>query len=231
MRKLLLLLLPPVLVLAAAWGGLLQLPPRWDPFAPLDLRAEPNFMTGPKLARMDWQGSSCFAAFEASGLPLTRLPDSAGGQCPLEDVVRMPATEPALAPAGPVATCAMAASWELFARFAVQPAALAHLGQRVVRVRQLGTFSCRPVRTDSGLGTRLSQHGRANALDVAGFVLEDGREVSVARDWNDPGPRGAFLRDAHRGACRFFNAVLGPDYNNVHRDHFHLDRGPWRACR
>jgi len=33
------------------------------------------------------------------------------------------------------------------------------------------------------------------------------------------------------GACRFFDVVLGPDYNDAHRDHFHLDMGAYRACR
>ena len=62
-------------------------------------------------------------------------------------------------------------------------------------------------------------------------MLADGREVSLARDWDDPGPRGTFLHAARDGACRVFDAVLGPEYNALHRDHFHLDRGPWRACR
>jgi hypothetical protein len=25
--------------------------------------------------------------------------------------------------------------------------------------------------------------------------------------------------------------VLGPDYNAAHRNHFHLDMGPWWVCR
>ena len=44
-------------------------------------------------------------------------------------------------------------------------------------------------------------------------------------------PEAAFLREVNDGACRFFNAVLGPDYNAAHRDHFHLDMGRWRVCR
>jgi hypothetical protein len=39
------------------------------------------------------------------------------------------------------------------------------------------------------------------------------------------------VRDLHQGACGFFDAVLGPDYNAAHRDHLHLDRGAYRACR
>ncbi len=39
------------------------------------------------------------------------------------------------------------------------------------------------------------------------------------------------LRDARRGACRFFDGVLGPDYNAAHRDHFHLETGGFGMCR
>ncbi|MFC7552495.1 extensin family protein [Pseudoroseomonas wenyumeiae] len=40
----------------------------------------------------------------------------------------------------------------------------------------------------------------------------------------------AFLRDVRDGACRFFGAVLGPDYNAAHRDHFHMEAGRWQRC-
>jgi hypothetical protein len=81
-----------------------------------------------------------------------------------------------------------------------------------------------------------SEHAGANAIDVAAFVLEDGRRVSVLADWADEGAEGRFLREARDGACRLFATVLSPDYNRAHRDHFHLDqagRGAmgWRACR
>jgi hypothetical protein len=33
------------------------------------------------------------------------------------------------------------------------------------------------------------------------------------------------------GACGTWETVLGPEYNAAHRDHFHLDRGPYRICR
>jgi hypothetical protein len=33
----------------------------------------------------------------------------------------------------------------------------------------------------------------------------------------------AFLHQAHDNACGIFGTVLGPDTNDAHRDHFHLD--------
>ena len=35
--------------------------------------------------------------------------------------------------------------------------------------------------------------------------------------------RAAFLRGAHRSACRIFGTVLGPEANEAHRNHFHVD--------
>ncbi|MCB1503651.1 MAG: extensin family protein [Hyphomicrobiaceae bacterium] len=32
-----------------------------------------------------------------------------------------------------------------------------------------------------------------------------------------------FLRGAHEAACRIFGTVLGPEANNAHRNHFHVD--------
>ena len=61
--------------------------------------------------------------------------------------------------------------------------------------------------------------------------LADGRRISVLRDWGRPGPAGALLEQVNDGACRVFDGVLGPRYNAAHRDHLHLDRGPYRICR
>jgi hypothetical protein len=38
----------------------------------------------------------------------------------------------------------------------------------------------------------------------------------------------AFLRDVHAGACRIFGTVLGPEANEAHRNHLHLDLAPRR---
>ncbi len=38
-----------------------------------------------------------------------------------------------------------------------------------------------------------------------------------------PGPRSRFLREAHAAACRIFGTTLGPEANEAHRNHFHVD--------
>ncbi|MGI8894157.1 MAG: extensin family protein [Casimicrobiaceae bacterium] len=53
---------------------------------------------------------------------------------------------------------------------------------------------------------------------------------SAVSHWRGNGSDAQFLRDIHRGACRHFDAALGPDYNNAHHDHLHFDRGSYRVC-
>lgn len=72
----------------------------------------------------------------------------------------------------------------------------------------------------------VSEHGFANAIDVTGFTLEDGRTIAVEVDWMPAGAvPGRLLRQAHGAACGRFTTVLGPEANAEHEDHFHLDLG------
>ncbi len=89
-------------------------------------------------------------------------------------------------------------------------------------------------------GASRSRHATADALDVAGLTLANGRRITVLQAWPRGGsadaastsdPAALLVRDAHRGACRFFNGVLGPDYNAAHRDHLHLETGGYEVCR
>lgn len=218
-----------LVLLAAGILGLRHLPPEWDPRVPLDLRAAPGPMTGFKLRRLAADAEACFAAFAASGMAPVRVPDrhSETG-CVVEDAVLLPSGL-RLAPRGPTVSCRVAAAWTLWERHALQPAARRHLGTEVAGLRHLGTYNCRNV-NHAATGRR-SEHATANAIDLAAFVLADGREVRLSRDWNGGPPEAGFLRAVRDGACRWFRGVLGPDHNAAHADHFHLDMGPWQVCR
>lgn len=134
-----------------------------------------------------------------------------------------------------VLRCPMIPTTEQWIEQVVRPAARRRLGADLVRIEVAGSYSCRT--RNSIPGARMSEHGRANALDVRGFVLSDGRVVTVKKNWR--GPRGAalFLRDVHDGACRLFTTVLGPKADRYHHDHFHLDlaqhsrTGRYRVCQ
>ena len=126
-------------------------------------------------------------------------------------------------------TCRAAVSLALWEKHAVTPAAERHFALPVQRIEHFGSYACRNVygRPDA---TR-SRHATAEAFDVAGFVLADGRRIRVLGDWNEDSAAAHFLHDVRDGACRFFDGVLSPDYNAAHRDHLHLDRGPYGICR
>ena len=114
----------------------------------------------------------------------------------------------------------------------MQPAARDIFGQEVARIEHFGSFSCRRLYgRDEG---PWSQHATGNAIDIAGFVLADGTRIAVVNDWQGEGEKARFLREVRDGACRAFGTVLSPDYNEAHRDHFHLDqeaRGLGGVCR
>lgn len=106
------------------------------------------------------------------------------------------------------------------------------LGSPIARIEHLGAYSCR--RIGNGEGGRWSEHAAGNAIDIAAFVTEDGRRISVLGDWQDAAAEGRFLRRVRDDACSAFGTVLSPDYNEAHRDHLHLDqaaRGFGSFCR
>ncbi|MDE1166017.1 MAG: extensin family protein [Pseudomonas sp.] len=213
----------------ALWQGLLALPAAWNPWAPLDVREAPNLLTRFKLARLQHDPGLCEQALATSALRYSHQADSpAQADCPLHDVLRVQGSAVGLSSSF-LASCPLAVAFALFEVHGLQPAAQSVLGQAVVRVDHLGSFACRTVYGRPG--ARLSQHASANALDIAGFGLADGRRITVLQDWGKDTDAGRFLQAVHQGACGSFNTVLGPQYNAAHRNHFHVDMGGWAICR
>jgi hypothetical protein len=100
----------------------------------------------------------------------------------------------------------------------------AMLGSRLAEVNTGTSYMCR--NRNNGADGFTSEHGFANAVDVTGFTLEDGRSIGVEGKWLPAGaPEGRLLRLAHDAACGGFTTVLGPEANAEHRDHLHLDLG------
>ncbi|MEL6297370.1 MAG: extensin family protein [Pseudomonadota bacterium] len=209
--------------------------------------------------------------------------------------------------------CPMVAAIDKWLRTGLQPLARKHLKSRVTEISVMSDYACR--NAYGRKGGRLSEHGRANALDIGGFVTESGKRTLLLSHWGPtgrdvtrylaaeaaakakraaekaaakagataaaapaqqsspgtpdlPSPRGTivpgstgtalgfapnklggpptkksmkrapslfkavdrprmrFLKDAHRSACKIFGTVLGPEANNAHRNHFHIDLAP-----
>jgi hypothetical protein len=63
----------------------------------------------------------------------------------------------------------------------VQPLSRKHLGAPVTGVATMSSFSCRTAY--SRAKTRLSEHGRVNAVDIGAFVAAQGEKAMVVADW------------------------------------------------
>jgi hypothetical protein len=213
----------------AAWAWLRD-HPQDNPWAPLDLRDPPGWATQMKLANLRNDPAQCRAVLTRSKVAFTTLDPAGEGECRRADRTVLPALP--LAPSRPPVTCVLGAGLELWLTREVQPAARDLLGSPVERIEHLGAYSCR--RLYGRAKGRWSEHATGNAIDIAAFVLADGRRIAVLGDWKAKDERARFLHRVRDGACRIFGTVLSPDYNAAHRDHLHLDqavRGWGGFCR
>lgn len=204
--------------------------PEHNPWAPLDLRDPPGWATASKLRALQGNVRACRSVLERSEVAFTALPATGEGACTRADRTRL--DNYPLSPDRPPTTCAVAIALTLWERDVLDTAAQDLLGSAVARIEHLGAYSCRRL-YGRGSGP-WSEHATGNAIDIAGFVLADGRRISILRDWPGGSEEAAFLRRARDGACQSFAIVLSPDYNAAHADHFHLDmkRGGWGGlCR
>jgi len=214
---------------ALAYTVRVHLPDQHDPWAPLSIDHPNGLVTEWKLRGLAERPDECFAVLEASDLDYERLDDhETGPGCGFFDAGRLLRSN--VSWGGQVTlTCSALVALARWERHALQPLARELFDQDLVRIRHYGTYSCRNI---NGKRTgRRSEHATANAIDVAAFVLEDGREIRVAEHWGQAGPPGRYLEGARDRACDLFRTVLGPEYNAAHHDHFHIDMGSYSICR
>lgn len=190
----------PILLLAAC--GRDAPPPGAVPSGPVCVRelAERGVATSP------WQGG-------------TRA-------CPIDTPVRAARGETAAFTPPLETSCAMLLAWTGF-EGELQAVARSTMGSPVTAIRHYGSFACRAMTGNAG---RRSLHAQARAIDIAAFQFADGRVVTVLNGWSGPADQRRFLRAVAAAACRRFGVVLTPNSDRFHRDHLHLDIGPWRKC-
>ena len=239
LRRWLLLALAAILMVVAIieGAGYIAAHPQDVPWTRLDLDQPIGRFTGAKLAALGDDPRRCRAMLADGGIrDRAADPLAAPPPCGYGDGMRLVRDGQSIAyrPAGLVTACPVAAALALWERAIVQPAALRHLGRRVTAIDHAGSYSCR--RIGGGPEGRFSEHSTADAIDLTGFRLVGGGNVSVLRDWNGDPARAAFLRDVRDGGCRLFSTGLSPDYNRAHADHLHFDqaaRGAYggRLCR
>lgn len=206
-------------------------PPYWNPLRELMVTAPVTPVTTYQLNRALADDFMCRAALDEAGVQFEPMEDlvvdencGIAGRGRLTNLVkaRIAAIETRCA------TTLRLAMWE---HHVVQPAAEKVLSTAVSRLRQIGSYNCRRMRTAQGQDNGWSSHATADAIDIVGLDLSDGRSLNLLYDWGTDGPEADFLRQIARGACDWFRVVLGPDYNRLHADHFHLQGPGWGYCR
>ena len=215
-RVLAVLVLAALFIAGRAW---IAEHPEDNPATPLDLNDPPGWATQAKIMALRDDIPECRAVLSRSDVAFTALDPAGEGDCARPD--RLQLADYPLSPARPQMTCPVAIGLELWQRDTLDPLAQEIFGSGIARIEHLGTFSCRRL-YGRGSGP-FSEHATGNAIDIAGFRLNDGTRISVLRDWEGEGDKARFLRAARDGACDAFATTLSPDYNAAHADHFHLD--------
>jgi len=178
--------------------------------------------------------SACRLALTEEIAIAPSIPDIHGpGDCGGEDIVRLEAVvlpdkrRVSVKPAA-ILRCPMASAIAAWIRTDVAPLA-ANLGSVISDLDNFDSFECRG--RNRTVGGRLSEHGRANALDVRAFKLANGQSVSLTDRTVSRGLRESVLHSM----CARFSTVLGPGSDGYHEDHIHLDlierRNNYKICQ
>lgn len=218
------------ILLAGCGGSGGTPPPRQRIEPPRDLNTPTRGVIHPQLVALADQPARCFALLErASGLSVAREPDvQESALCAKINTVTIRQSPVAFAMRTQV-TCPLAAGLLLWQRDALVPLARKHLGFTVVKIETFGSYACRT--RNNQPGARISEHARANAIDISGYVLADGRRIRIRESWHDKDPAvRAFVRDTFWSGCRYFSVVLGPNSDAFHQDHLHFDLSRRGTC-
>lgn len=207
------------------------------PWTKLSLTDPIGQFTGRKLTALDGQFASCQALLDAAGASYSVMPVTGEGACARTQSVQRTDSAPAgigYSPDALAPSCPVQAALVVWEAQVVQPAARDIFGREVKSIEHFGSYSCR--RMYGSEDGPFSEHATANAIDIAGFRLANGRMVSVLNDWDGDADEVEFLTRVRDGACDLFATVLSPDYNRAHADHFHFDQASrgamgWRSCR
>lgn len=180
------------------------------------------------------QASACRQALTEDIAVAPSIPDIKGpGGCGGEDLVRLEAImlpdkrKVSVKPAA-VLRCTMASAIADWVRSDMAPLA-ASLGSTISELDNFDSFECRG--RNRIVGAMLSEHGRANALDVRAFRLANGQSINLTDRTVTRDVRERVLHSV----CSRFTTVLGPGSDWYHEDHIHLDimqrRNDYRICQ
>jgi hypothetical protein len=178
--------------------------------------------------------SACRLALTEEIAIAPSIPDIHGpGGCGGDDLVRLEAIvlpdkhRVAVTPAATL-RCTMATAIADWIRTDVTSLA-AGLGTEPVVLDNFDSYECRGFNRIAG--AHLSEHGRANALDVRAIKLSNGQSIGLTDRTVSRDLRETVLHSV----CARFMTVLGPGSDWYHEDHIHLDlmerHNNYRICQ
>jgi hypothetical protein len=184
--------------------------------------------------------AECFERLRGLDVKFTALApigqaNSCGAPAPLEvnEIAGV-----AIVPSGAF-TCDMVEALHGWIGNSVVPSARQHLDKNVVKINNASAYVCR--RRNGLASGKLSEHAKANALDIATLGFDDGSSINIKGDWSGVkqlmgmSGKGNFLRQIRRDSCIRFTTVLGPGSDRYHGDHFHIDvarrNNGYRICK
>jgi hypothetical protein len=166
--------------------------------------------------------SACRLALTEEIAIAPSIPDIHGpGECGGEDLVRLEAVvlpDKHRVQVKPPATlrCKMASAIADWIRTDMAPLAK-DLGSVISDLDNFDSYDCRGF--NGVAGAPLSEHGRANALDVRALKLANGRSIALTDRTVSRDLREGVLHSV----CARFTTVLGPGSDGYHEEHIHLD--------
>jgi hypothetical protein len=178
--------------------------------------------------------SACRVALTEEIAIAPSIPDIKGaGGCGGEDLVRLEAIvlpnkhRVAVTPPATL-RCKMATEIADWVRTDVV-GLTAPLGSEPAVLDNFDSYECRGFNRIPG--AHLSEHGRANALDVRAIKLANGKSIELSDRTVPRDLRESFLHSV----CARFMTVLGPGSDWYHEEHIHLDlmerRNNYRICQ
>ncbi|MGN7907838.1 extensin-like domain-containing protein [Enterobacter sp. 22503] len=214
---------------AIATAGYRWLPSYYNPFTPLNLDDPPGRITQYKLRHLTPEAcASLLAQANQKKLIRTQAVADSGGECPLNNVVRVRDFGPVSLNGSFLASCPLALSSAQFVSQQARPLTKRFTGSELTRIEHLGSFACRNIyhRPDA----RRSEHATAEALDIAAFRLANGERVMVLNGWKSAKTQ-PWLKALLAASCGYYGNGLGPEYNAAHASHFHLGMRGFGLCR
>lgn len=137
------------------------------------------------------------------------------------------------------ANCELAEALHHWIAWSVKPAARESLGKTLTVIHNASAYACR--RRNNAATGKMSEHAKANALDISTLGFSDDTSTTIKGDWSGlkrligTSGNSPFLSRIRRDACIRFTTVLGPGTDPYHGDHFHIDlarrKNGYRICQ